>query len=574
MPGIFLSGLASGLDWQSLITQLIAAERIPQTTLRAQQAVDTNKISAFATINTNLLALQTAAKALGEGNVFLTRAATFADATSSWSVTANPGTEVGQHTFNVLNLATKAQRVGTADAGAAISATSDVSGVTLATMNLQSAITAGNFTVNGAQVAIATTDSLQDVFEKISTATNGGVTASYDPATDKISLNSGSEIILGSANDSSNFLAAIKLYNNGTGAVSSTGSLGVVDTNAALVNSRLKQIPEVDLNGDGTFVINGVTIGFNANTDSIQGILTKINQAGAGVTASYDKVSDKFTLTNNATGDIGLSVSEGAGGLLEAMGLNTTGSLVRGQNANVQVDGGSTLISSSNVFDASLTGLAGLSVTANSTGTQTVTVANDTSSAQGKVQAFIDAYNAVQSYIDSQTLTTSTGTTVQTSLLSSNREVTSLASSLRKIVFDAVPGLTGTIQRLDGMGIGFAGTSSQLQIIDQTKLDAALQNQPDGVQALFNSTGGLVSSIDTFVTAVTGTNGLIAIQTARFTADSSAIDQQIAAMERRILQEQDRLIASFVAMEQAQSLIQQQSAAFANAFGSTSSSKS
>ncbi len=41
-------------------------------------------------------------------------------------------------------------------------------------------------------------------------------------------------------------------------------------------------------------------------------------------------------------------------------------------------------------------------------------------------------------------------------------------------------------------------------------------------------------------------------------------------MERRILMDQDRLIASFVAMEQAQALIQQQSAAFTNAFGTTS----
>jgi flagellar hook-associated protein 2 len=251
------------------------------------------------------------------------------------------------------------------------------------------------------------------------------------------------------------------------------------------------------------------------------------------------------------------------------MGLDSTGTLVRGQNASVQVDGGDPLTSTTNVFDESLTGITGLSVTANSTGSQTVTVANDTSNAQGKIQAFIDAYNAVQSYIDAQTLTTNDGTTVTTSLLSGNRDVTGLALSLRQIVFNAVPGLTGTIQRLEGMGIGFTGTSSQLQITDQSKLDAALQDHPDDVNALFNGTGGLVSSITSYVTATTGTTGLIATETARFTSDSKAIDDSIAAMERRILQEQDRLTASFVAMEQAQSLIQQQSAAFTNAFGTT-----
>src|SRR5262249_51293004 len=130
MAGISLSGLASGLDWQSLIAQLIAAERVPETALQAQQAVDQQKISAFGTINTDLLALQTAIQALGDDNVFLGRTATVSD--PSWSVTAGPGAPLGQHTFNVLSLATKAQITGAGDVGGGISSTSDVSGVTLA----------------------------------------------------------------------------------------------------------------------------------------------------------------------------------------------------------------------------------------------------------------------------------------------------------------------------------------------------------------------------------------------------------------------------------------------------------
>ena len=569
MPGISLSGLASGLDWQSLVSQLIAAERTPETTLRARQAVDTQKIAAFGTINTDLLALQTAAKALSDGSTFLSRSATLSDSLSGWSVTASPGAEIGTHTFDVLTLATAAKRVGSADVGNAISQTADVSGVTLATMNISTPITAGNFTVNGAQVSIDTTDSLQDVFDKISTATNGAVTASYDPVSDSVSLNSGGEIILGSAADTSNFFASLKLYNNGTGSISGAGGLGALNTSAALVNANLKQIPSVDSNGDGSFLINGVTIPFNVNTDSIQGVISKINASAAGVTASYDKTADKFTLTNKSTGDIGLTISEDPGGLLEAFGLDSTGTLSRGQNASVQVDGGDALTSTSNVFDETVTGITGLSVTANSVGSQTVTVANDTSKAQGKIQAFLDAYNTLQSYIDAQTLTTSTAGSVSTSLLSGNRDVTSLALSLRQIVFNAVPGLTGTVQRLEGMGIGFTGTSSKLQINDQSKLDLALQDHPDEVNTLFNGTGGLVSTISSFVTSTTGTTGLIATESARYTTDSKAIDDQIAAMERRILQEQDKLIASFVAMEQAQSLIQQQSAAFTNSFGTS-----
>jgi hypothetical protein len=95
------------------------------------------------------------------------------------------------------------------------------------------------FTVNGKQVTLATTDSLQQVFDKIATATSNTVTASYDssvgqPTSDKITLGSGSPIILGSATDTSNFLQVAQLFNNGTGSISSTSALGSVLLNCKI----------------------------------------------------------------------------------------------------------------------------------------------------------------------------------------------------------------------------------------------------------------------------------------------------------------------------------------------------
>ena len=71
-----------------------------------------------------------------------------------------------------------------------------MSGLTVGAANFATAVTAGNFTVNGAQVSIATTDSLKDVFDKIATATSNAVTASYDSTTDKITLSSASPITI------------------------------------------------------------------------------------------------------------------------------------------------------------------------------------------------------------------------------------------------------------------------------------------------------------------------------------------------------------------------------------------
>ena len=75
------------------------------------------------------------------------------------------------------------------------------------------------------------------MFDGISIATSGVVSASYNSIVDKVTLTSSSgELQLGADSDSSNFLSALKLdqievVNAGGGSTSltSTGSLGVVE---------------------------------------------------------------------------------------------------------------------------------------------------------------------------------------------------------------------------------------------------------------------------------------------------------------------------------------------------------
>ena len=190
MSGIQLSGLASGLDWQSIVTKLMAASAIPQTNLKNEVTQNNQKTSTLTSINTALTNLQNSIQVLsgGTNSVFAQRTAGLSDTSTGWSASAASGATIGTHTIQVTQLAKQAQLVGSSDQGAALSSTSDVSGLTVGTLPIATAITAGQFTVNGARVTVAATDSLQDVFNNISTATGGAVTASYDPSTDKVSL--------------------------------------------------------------------------------------------------------------------------------------------------------------------------------------------------------------------------------------------------------------------------------------------------------------------------------------------------------------------------------------------------
>ncbi len=576
MPGIQLSGLASGFDWKSVVSQLIAAERVPQTRLRQEQALGTQKSGVLDGLKTQLTDLQSAMKALaGDTDIFSDRTAKIGDSASTWAASAGSGTETGSYQVQVTQLATKAQRLGALDAGSALSATSDVSRLTLATLPIGTTIAAGDFTVNGARITVAVTDSLQDVLQQIATKTGGAVTASYDPSTDKVRLSGTGEIVLGSGNDTSNFLGALQLYNNGTNQVLPPKALGVVSISAAIANANLRTpVTGVDGSGNGSFTINGVSIAFNVNSDTVQTVMSRINSSSAGVTASFDRINDRFTLSNKSTGDVGVAVSEGAGGLVEAFGLKSTASLVRGKNAQFSVDGGPTLTSASNNLDATVHGIAGLSVTATSEATQTVNVASDTSGVRAKVEDFIKKYNAVQSAIAAQTKTTlGSDGKVTRATLAGNRDVTDIGVQLRGNVFSAVAGLTGTIQRLESIGIDFKTGSSELEIKDGGKLDSALRVSPAEVRKLFASKpGGVIQKLDDFITRTTGAGGSITTQTDTLAKQSRSLTEQIANMERRLVQQQSQLEQSFIQMEQAQSRIQSQLSALNNSFGGSHSS--
>ena len=553
----------------------MTAERVPQDRLRTEKALGAQKTSALENLSTQLTALRDSIKSLGgdSGNIFANRSATVANADSTWSLGASPEAETGVYQISVSQLATKAQRVGAANAGSVLSSSSDVSGLTIGTLPIGATIKAGDFTVNGQRITVAATDSLADVFSQIQTKT--GVTASYDPGTDKVRLSSPDEIVLGSANDTSNFLSALKLFNNGTGEVLSPKALGVVSIGAAIANANLSTpITGVDGTGKGSFSINGVSIDFNVNNDSVQNVLARINASDAGVVASFDRANDRFTLTNKDEGDVGISVSEGAGGLLAALGLNAGATLARGKNAEFSVNGGETIVSTSNTLDATSHGIAGLSITATSETAETVTVGADTTASRKNIEDFITKYNAVQTYIEQQTKTaTSSDGKVTRSTLSGNREISDIASGLRSRIFNAVPGLSGAIQRLEGIGIDFKSGGAQLEIKDSAKLNTALATKGNAVRALFGSTpDGLVARLDSYLEKMTGTTGTLTTQTATLSRQSRGIDEQIATMDRRLAQQRLLLEQSFISMETAQSRIQSQLTALTNAFGSKSSS--
>lgn len=565
-----LAGLASGFDWKTFVNSIMSAEHAPADRLATEKTKNTSKLSAFDSLATKITDLQTSARALSTAGLFSGRTALSQTSNSTWVSSAAAGTPTGNYAIAVSQLATTTKRTGTSDIALGIAATNDVSGVTLASMATAVAPTAGKFTINGQQVTIALTDSLQDVFTKISTATSGAVTASYDSTTDKISLSSLSAITLGASNDTSNFLKIAKL-SNGASPIVSSGALGSASQSATLANARLRTaITAVDGSGNGTFALNGVNINYNINTDSLSGVISKINASTAGVTASYDATNDRLILTNKNTGNLGINFSESAGGFLAAAGISG-GTTAYGNDAQFTINGGPTLTSASNTLDTAAHGIAGLSVTVNSQTTETIAVGNNTTGMRSSIEDFIKKFNAVQTYINDQTKVTSTNGKVTAALMSNNREIQNWSSTFRNSAFAAVSGVSGTIQRLESLGIDFTAGTDMLAIKDSTKLDTALRDKSSDVEAFFKTAStGFAARIDSFATTILGTGttstGLLNTQKKTLNNANTSIDKQIADIERRLVSERSQLEASFIAMERAQSTTQQQQQQLANAF--------
>jgi flagellar hook-associated protein 2 len=552
-----ISGLASGFDWQSMITQLAQAERSPETQWTATKTKINNQSSAYTIIKSYLSQLQTDVQALKNPSLYDNRSAQSSSSAVATASSASGGL-TGSFNFNISALATVATQTGAGSISSGISPDGDIANVTVGAANFASKVTAGTFTVNGAQVTVATTDSLQTVFDNIAAATNNAVTASYDKTSDKITLTGTGSITLGSAADTSNFLQVSKLYNSNysAGAITSSDRLGRVATDATLDSANLA----APLTGTGSFSINGVSFNFDASQDTVASMLDQINSSAAGVSASYDVTNNRFLLANKTTGDVGISLQDGPGGFLAATGL-LGGTFKGGTDLTYTINDGPTLYSRSNTIDQSSSGVAGLSVNVLTAGKTTITVGSDTSAIATDLQNFVAHYNNVQSYITTNAAATADSTGKVTSgTLTGDMGAADLATSLRSNVFSpvSVSGLSATLSQLANLGFKTSGYNNTISL-DSSTLNDVLTNHLSDVKKLFSdSTNGLAVKLDTFLTNTVGDSGTVTAHQTALVKQSQSIDTQIANLEKQIAADTEYWTQEFQTMETAQSKLSQE----------------
>lgn len=559
---VSLGGFFSGLDTGSLIAQLTALNRQPIVTLQSQKAGLSEQSSAFNSIQSSLSTLRSRLTSLNDTNLYQSKAGTSSDndiATVSVDSTATSSST----SINITQVATNSVLTGGRVAGAfvdtkltAVPAVGDniskILGVSDSTYD------GTKFTVNNSQITLSSGETITSLLGKLNSV--AGVAASYDSSTGKFSLTSGSTIVLGSGADTSDFLQRAQLFNNGTGSITSSIGVGRVDATTSLTSNSFRSglTPSA-----GTFNVNGVSVTYTAG-DSLNTVLSNINNSAAGVTAVYDSYTDRVVLTSKNRGAQNITVTDGSSNIASALRLTSTDSAIAVGNATQFTVGSDPTVrqSEDQTLTAAELGLTGVTVTAVSAGTVNLTVAPDTDKIKKTIDDFVTQYNSAQNLIQSYTKIDTSDLT-KNGLLATDSTVSFLPSTLRSSTTDVLRS-TGTIRMLEDLGIVGNSTDNTLTASDSTKLLAALRDHQDEVVDLFtNATSGLEKRLGGILDSFSQSGiGVLAIRQNSITDQNKRIDEEIARIEAQVVAEEAFLKKQFAALDSVSGQSQQFSSFF------------
>ncbi len=169
----------------------------------------------------------------------------------------------------------------------------------------------GSFDINGETISVSTSDTLNDVIQRINNS-SAGVTALFDPLSERVEFlqnTLGAAPTIDLQNDSSNLLQAAKL-----------DSLNVVPGIDPETLQALDTVGAFSTVQSGDIIINGQQIAVDTTTDSLSSVLEKINNSSAGVIATFDPASQRVTIEADDSASV-LNIDGNGTGLFAALNI-------------------------------------------------------------------------------------------------------------------------------------------------------------------------------------------------------------------------------------------------------------
>ncbi|MEZ4598765.1 MAG: flagellar filament capping protein FliD [Syntrophotaleaceae bacterium] len=291
-----------------------------------------------------------------------------------------------------------------------------------------------------------------------------------------------------------------------------------------------------------------VSITIDAESNSLEGIMTAINEADAGVTAAIinDGTASPYRLVvtgNDIATGFSLDFSALAGGVegYEPPALATT---QNAQQAHIRVDG-IDIYSDSNTLSEAIPGVS-LDLSKAEEGTLTnLTVKLDEDSIKGLIKDFVSGYNDVVSFVTSQ----SKSEGGSAGILVGDSGLNNIKRRLQSLLTTQAGGSITSLSQL-GLETQKDGT---LQIDDATLSDAIKSNLSGVTELLVGneSVDGIATRFKNYLEDITdNTDGFYAGRKESIERNVKRIEKGIERMEMRLEKREQNLYDQFNALEQ------------------------
>lgn len=306
-----------------------------------------------------------------------------------------------------------------------------------------------------------------------------------------------------------------------------------------------------------------------AKTDSLVNIANKINAAafadGNGVSATV--VDSRLVLTSARTGvNHAIASQDGAGSsIISSLGLTQ----------KQEAKDGSFYLNNMLVQRSRSTGLtnviAGATINLASDAenkTATINITADNSKSKTAINTFIQNFNSTTDYIAGKTaVNKQSDGTYKRNALSGQTVFTSLRNDLFNLVNKNVSN-SGSLNNLRQIGISL-DDNLHLTVTDSDKLDKALLNDPNNVQALLDK---VMSGVDDKLGYFAGTKGYVSQEMTMADSQVQTMNNRIDTLTTRLNKRQDNLVTQYSQLQAQLYLMQYTQQALSSVYSYTSKS--
>ncbi len=564
-----VSGLGSGLDIDSIVSQLVA---VKQSSLLSPLQTKLNSLN---TKNDAVSSLKTKYSALQSALQTFTRSI-YNSSNDMWSkslVTSSNeayATASATGTVSASNIELIVDQIATATTATSTSGIGNIDKETFLNTKFSDIANSqgkeGTFSMfldgKQYQIEIDENDTLNDIIGKISEASEGKIVADIDESGifSITAQDESSTLKLGSNGDTSNFESILKLYKeNGTHGFSSEYAISNVKTDENIFDSEKSGIIGLrffDEEGNdaesGTITINGVDIKVDKDM-SLNDLISKINNTkDVNVKASYDSLTNKITLTSTQTGENNIALAEEGTNLLNVLHLTegdgkdekiASGSQVLGQNAIVTING-NRIVSASNTITGESSGIKNLSITVkqptdkdaskeNAVTKIDLSIEKDNSDVVDAVEKFVKAYNDV--------VTSTKNATASGGSIGYDSSLNSILTSIRSVTSN-VFNTDGTFNMLNQIGISTTKDNTTELTFDKEKFEEALSKDPEGVKLMLSDGATNKSDTGLFDNLLNRVNNILDLENGYFAIRSESFDSQVKSLNTRISRANDQLL--------------------------------